>query len=328
MAREEKETEIGTARPTSQLAFMLNRMMISIRWDDATPYDWKRIERMFIACFMNAYVNKPFSEVAIDSVHVAEAERTIATSTTKSEYQKILKRLHFYALSEAETTDKKHVADRSLPKTLLHRALLEMTNIFENPESSADILATQKQKLTQLFAMYLAFKHYFENEQAQIFSSKTDHPQKIHYVLARGPDESPLAFISTECNPKSARAYLRWVMVSPVAQNVGLGSYLLHVILNHYHDCRGVELYTRRINEKAIAFYLRNGLQIIPLALPGELEFVRGEDGRPKITNSSKLLITKWLTSDKVYPPAEDSTEHLADYTALATAKSDRAKFI
>ncbi len=147
------------------------------------------------------------------------------------------------------------------------------------------------------FIKLILLKRYFEADFSEEKHKIDSQAMKIDYLIARFHDK-PIAFFVCKYNYKSAHVYLRFVTLSPAFHRLGLGEKILDEIVKNYPDATGMELYTRKANSGAQAFYKHDGFN----------ESTEFEFDKPILS----------LDKNKLYFPEDDPTNNPSAFIAFS----------
>lgn len=219
--------------------FNNHRQDLQFDWNSASSNDWRMIKRNFVAAYLSSYKDQPIDTLNVSNLEKAR-QKWVQTYELGLEGIKkdIILPLSFYFSNE------------KIPFT---QELATLTDHFNG-------LCDDISQLSEYFIKLLNLKFYFEKEFEEEFEKIDERIKNINYLVVRF-HERPIAFFSTELNFKSARIYLRWVTMEPAFHRMGLGHIALDEIRKYYPESIGMELFTRKANKSAQAFYNRYGLQ-------------------------------------------------------------------
>lgn len=229
--------------------FTNKRQALYIEWNSANAIDWKIIERNFIAAYLSSYKDSPIDRLNQTHLKRATMEWNDAYADAHMPlgviYKNIIKPLSYYFSHEPSFKNN----GQEIFKKELDILEAHFADASVNISDVRDYLI--KLQMTRYF-----FEEEFEEEKKKIHADES----KIDYVIARFHDR-PIAFFACEENYKSGRVYLRWVTMQPAFHRNGLGEIMLSEIAKHYPEAIGMELYTRKANQAAQAFYKNRGFK-------------------------------------------------------------------
>jgi len=231
-------------------------MTVQLSWNDAKDSEWSKIEDNFVAAYLSSYKDSERDKLGLPDSKIQEAETLFLSAYLDARKRNVsvfdaspeLKKLEQYFCS----------VSKERPS-----CLPEKTPIVEQVFTNDEILKSG-QEIVKLLAISLSFREDFEGEKFKIHSQTNKinwlYQNKIQYVLARLED-SVVGFVVCQFNPKTARAYLRWVTLAPNFHGRGLGKFMLEAVEKHFQEAIGIELYTRTENQAARGFYGKVGFQ-------------------------------------------------------------------
>lgn len=160
--------------------------------------------------------------------------------------------------------------------------------------------------------LYRHFKKDFDAEKEKISNQNNRDRYRSHYLIARFHDQ-PIAFFVCQLNYKSGRIYLRWITMHPKFHKHGIGSAMLKEIANRFPKSKGLELYTRKINESAQLFYTKCGFSPI-----SEFDFEEPLLDSEKQPGYFSRFVEGWLNNEKLFPPLDEKTSQPENFIGFA----------
>lgn len=223
--------------------FSRNANNLYFEWNSATATDWLKIKRGFVDSYLFTYMNSdnPSLGAPIESfAQILWQEACISPRKQALELimNSFIKPLQCYLFYE---------------KNPLHNEINAIKEYLIDKEK--DISAIQEY-LIKLFKIRSYFEEIFEHEKNKIHQNNTT----IEYLVLKF-HEQPIAFFTCELNYKSGYTYLRFINIAPSFNRLGLAKIILAEVSKHYPESLGLELYARKDNLSALAFYNNCGFQ-------------------------------------------------------------------
>lgn len=172
-------------------------------------------------------------------------------------------------------------------------------------ESYKDILYT-KEKAKKA---YDSAQNSYQRERNKILTRSLSSPYCIQYLMVRF-HEQPIGFFSCQLNYKTARVYMRWMIISPEFQKLKLGNIVLDMVNKHFPQNRGMELFTCEDNTSGLDFYHRLGFTQAGDSPIDEFNFEDPEHNlEVSLTRQPGYytqFIRKWVSQNTTCCPPED----------------------
>lgn len=263
--------------------FNQNRSNLQFEWNSAIPSDWPKLRRNFVGAYLCSYINHTLADI-----HFSREFHDEASNIWLEAYQlsnsngfellqnAVIKPLQFYLFF--------------IQKPLEQESNLLRTH-FNWPQKDISLV---KDEMIKLMILRNYFEALFFVEKQKIGLSN----KKIDYLILRYK-EQPIAFFTCELNYKSSFLYLRFINISPAFHRLGLAKIILDEISQHYPEALGMELYVRKDNSSAVAFYKQCGFR----------QFESFDFNEPEFQD---------VLSRTLHFPKDDATDRVEDYLAFA----------
>ena len=229
--------------------FAKNLDNLQFEWNAVSEKEWPTIKRNFVAAYLCAYMEQAppnLGEHFAKQAHLLwdDACKLPEEDAFNHLMSSLIKPLQFYLYYENNLL---HYENNCLQNEI--NALKEY---LANPQKE---IASVKQQLINLFKIKCYFEEAFDKEKDRI-----NNCDKINYLILRFHGQ-PIAFFTCELNYKSGYTYLRFINISPAFNRLGLSTIILNKVNQYFYDSLGLELYARKDNKAARAFYKSCGFQ-------------------------------------------------------------------
>ncbi|CEG58781.1 GNAT family N-acetyltransferase [Legionella fallonii] len=216
--------------------FAKNPDNLLFEWNAAKEKDWPILRRNFVAAYLCTYMEQAPPKVGENFARQAEILWEEACELPPKDALNrlmgtLIQPLQFYLFYQTAP---------------LENEIDKIKEYLANPEKE---ITTVKQRLINLFKIKCYFEETFDQEK-----NKINNNNEIKYLILRF-HEQPIAFFTCELNYKSGYTYLRFINISPAFNRLGLGKIILNEMDKYFSESLGLELYARKDNLSAIAFY-------------------------------------------------------------------------
>jgi len=256
---------------------------LNLKWNFASQSDWREIERLFIAAYMNSYCLCNIKDLGISNKVEQIARNKLNQARDQSGHYDI------------KMLDK-DILSLLRPYFSHQGALQEITQYLDlkKPVDSAAF----DQVILKLLMLQIYFSHAFTEETKKIAERSATSLDKIHYLIAYF-HEHPVAFYVSQMNFKTGHVYMRWVTIAPGFQREHLGDLMLKEVERHFPEATGIDLYTLFVNRAALKYYHQHNFMEV-----AHLNFAE-----PKQQTENARYVRAWLNGKKFCLPADDGTD-------------------
>ncbi len=287
---------------------------IQFEWNAAGVNDWPKIERLFIAAYVNAYKNCEQEMLALPHPILKEVEEHWQSCYEKAAQQgsHILEQEFINPLVRYFSHVDKWQSTEQKKPTKNNPFQEEIDKLAQHFKDKTIDISKIKKDLIKLSALVHSFKHEFAEEKPKFLNINKQNPYGVHYLVARFDDE-PVAFFACQLNNKTGRLYFRWVTMSPAFHRQGLGKVMLDEVTKQFPQSKGMELYTRIVNFPVIKFYESSGFKPIK-----EFDYSEPTEIPPSLPKGYfTSYMKKWLEDKVLLGPLDDNASNVENFVGF-----------